>query len=525
MLEINTATFTALAKILSTTQTTNSYDQETASHAWGLWSRGIPTAREAQAGNKSFDNQMCLTAYVSALQDVYRLIQSDLSVELVQRMLTLLRDALKEASAASYVIDVEHATPLQAQVLEVLTMVRTDLPGVPSAMITQVAEFVSLAFNVVENETTQEKPRRSYVAMSKSSMAILQDLVLQNASDPSIYVQGAFTSALASLAKPITLKYKFPIVTKGAQPWRVATTTAIAVLSRTLPELARLHVRPQTSQEIWARVVEIATGVLAADWASATPPTPVSEDQEFDIASFRKLRDLIVPALGADYISESMRKAYLEALFETSIIHPPSTPVRSLIVGAREGLAAIFKPRLGRTTGLRPTEREKMAYVCLEEMFSLLEARDDVESASTPSTSIQPRTATFPTEGKVQDDGRESRNEVYVRLSRTAAPYVIVRAALTLRTYIADTPLRGLMPQPLSQRREVATIMKALVELRSASEAIPELRKMESEGRKHLLRLYPLLVQVVGVSGRVGDEQVLGLARRALEVVGGELGG
>ena len=71
--------------------------------------------REAQAGNKSFDDQVCLTAYISALRDVYRLIQSDLSVEMVQRMLTLLREALEEASAASYVIDVEQATPFRVR--------------------------------------------------------------------------------------------------------------------------------------------------------------------------------------------------------------------------------------------------------------------------------------------------------------------------------------------------------------------------------------------------------------------------
>ena len=393
-------------------------------------------------------------------------------------------------------------------------------------MITQVAEFVSLAFNRVENQTAQEKPKRSYVAMSKSSMAIMQDLVIQNASDPGIYGEGAFAAALASLAKPITLKYKFQIATKGAQPWRVATTTAIAVLSKTLPELSRLQVRPQTNQEILARVVEIATGVLAANWASTMPSTVISEDQEFDIASFRKLRDLIVPALSPADVSESMRKAYLEALFATSIIHPPSTSDTCFIEGARKGLHAIVNPCLGRTTDLPPTVREKMAYVCLKEMFSLLEAQDEVESAVTPSTRIQPWTAKSQPEGKVQDDGCESRDEVYVRLAHTAAPYVIVRAALTLRTYIADTPLRGLMPQPLSQRKEVGTIMKALVELRSASEAMPEMRKLESDGRKHLLRLYPLLVQVAGVSGCAGDENILGLARRALEVVGGgELSG
>ena len=49
---------------------------------------------------------------------------------------------------------------------------------------------------------------------------------------------------------------------------------------------------------------------------------------------------------------------------------------------------------------------------------------------------------------------------------------------------------------------------------------------VESEQRKHLLRLYPLLVgavRVAGGGGGGGDEEMLRLLANALEVVGGEL--
>jgi hypothetical protein len=77
------------------------------------------------------------------------------------------------------------------------------------------------------------------------------------------------------------------------------------------------------------------------------------------------------------------------------------------------------------------------------------------------------------------------------------------------------------MPQPLSQRRELLWILQRLVELKSDKSAIPELDNIESDERKHLLRLYPLIVRASGV---VGDEKVGSLLREALEVVGDELG-
>ncbi len=96
---------------------------------------------------KPTDNQKCLIVWVETLlQGLYRLIEDDLSVERVRRMLILLREAMQHATPGTYASDIDYVTPLQGRILEVFRMVRTDLHGVPSAIITQVAEFVSLAF-------------------------------------------------------------------------------------------------------------------------------------------------------------------------------------------------------------------------------------------------------------------------------------------------------------------------------------------------------------------------------------------
>lgn len=118
----------------------------------------------------------------------------------------------------------------------------------------------------------------------------------------------------------------------------------------------------------------------------------------------------------------------------------------------------------------------------------------------------------------------ESTHPLYVHLALTAAPYLILRCALSIRSYVADQPLRGRMPQPLSQRKELYRILRGLVDLRSEPDAIPDTPNVDSETKKHLLRLYPLLVSMVKVAGTSGDNRVLGMVGEALDVVGGELG-
>ncbi|WYZ41171.1 hypothetical protein EsH8_V_000066 [Colletotrichum jinshuiense] len=523
VLNINTATYKALGKVIKLDYDPGKpiFDTNTVNAAWELWSRGTPVSSDEEGGKKT-DNQNCLIAYVAAFHDVYQLVQQDLTVDRVRQLLTLFREALQQATVGSYVNDVEYVTPLQNQVLEAIKMVRTDLAGVPSAMISQVAEFVRLAFSDEALKPQGSTQRRSYVAMSKASMSILQTLVLRNASDADIYASEAFSAALSALSKPVVLKYGFPIVTKSAQPWRLATNSILAVLEATLPQIRSLEVPRSTLQSIWQMIVEIADGIVSADCNAAPSSADLSDDESFDIASFHKLRELIIPSLGAEAIPDKTRKAYAESLFRTSILHAPSPTESSLIFGSGTdgaGLAALYKKRNGRTVDPLPAHRDRMSYVCVDELFSLVSTYD----AASLRIVVQPPTPAFPPPRSATHLS-EAPQALHIRIARTAAPFLILRAALTIRAYIADQPLRGRMPQPLSQRKELLRVLRQLVDLISESDAIPDTPNVDSEGRKHLLRLYPLLVSAVRVAGSSSDEAVLSLCAEALEVVGGELG-
>ncbi|KAK3291338.1 uncharacterized protein B0H64DRAFT_367410 [Chaetomium fimeti] len=511
ILDINADTYGAVRDILHACaeQEKAAVGKESLDLAWDLWSQGIPVPGDGK-DDKSSDNQKCLLVWVEALLKLYGLIQADFSVERVRRMLTLLRDAMQHATPGAYASDIEFVTPLQGKILEVFRMVRTDLYGVPSAMVAQVAEFVSLAF--ARENAAEAAEKRTYVAMSKESMSILQSLIVHNASERNVYETGAFASALSALAKPVILKYRFKIVTKSVQPWRVATQSTLAVLEASLPRLPGLELPRETLQDIWRIIISMANGIISADLtAPAAETAGITDDQDFDIASFRQLRGLIIPALGAEFVLDDTRKTYAEGLFRTSIVHTPAPAEAAIIYGNSGndavGLGAFFKKRDGRTIDPTPTKRSLMGRVCLDELFSLVQDHGD-------ETPPRPEAASAPTQTR----------GLHVRLARTVAPYLILRCALTLRGYVADQPLRGRMPQPLSQRKELAHMLRSLVALRSEPEAIPEVPNVESEARKHLLRLYPLLVSAVQVAGTAGDEMVLGLVREALDVVGGEFG-
>lgn len=488
ILDINTAVFKALTAILTNanrkSETEARLDGDSIDLIWELWSAGLPLASEETSDSAS-NNQNCLISYVSSLQELYRLMKEEISFERTQRILVLLRDAVQQANVESYSADIEYLTTLQTQVLEALKMIRTDICGVPAAMITQMADFATLAFDS-ESMDQSEKQRPTYIALSKASMGLLESLVVLHAQDPEVYTEGALSSSLIALSKPITMKYSFPIKTKGPAPWRQATATALATLKATLPVVTKQNLPQVDLQSIWISIVKIANGVTAADCSAESAPSWVHGDEDFDIASFLTLRDLIIPALGTHLVPDKTRRAYCESLFHTSLIHTPEPC--ELPQPHQELLASLYQIRKGRTVDPPQSLRTKMSYVCLDELVSLVSLHD-----SSPAR---------------------------IKLAQAAAPYLILRAGLTLRAYIADQPLRGLMPQPLSQRKELLYILKALVNLECEPEAIPDTPGVESEGRKHLHRLYPLLAKAVRAAAR--DQEVLGWLGKALDEVGAD---
>ncbi|CAK7210914.1 Endocytosis and vacuole integrity protein [Sporothrix eucalyptigena] len=550
-LDVSTAVFGSLAGILSKSDGRSrwSFDKKAVALAWGLWSRGIPalpdtthTDKEKERGStKADDNQKCLVSWVNAFLEIERLMRAEMDLEKTKQALDLLHNAVLGASPGSYANDIEYMTTLQGQVLEVFKVVRTDISGAASAVIIQLASLVSVAFDVID---TSPQRKRTFIAMSKEAMGILQHLVKDHADGVEIYTSGAFAKALSALAKPITLKYRFPITTKSIQPWKAAINASLSILETTLPHLKEKSVPRPAFQEAWDTIAEISNGIIGADLQHEQAPHDdrvVAIDQQFDIDAFHQLRELIIPSLGSAAVSEKTRRAYVEGLFRISIVHPPAPVDAALIYrGSTNGseytngdsasgdLSSLYKPGRGRTIDPPPTKRANMSFVCLDELFSLVTAHEDNNRPSIvvlPPTPRLPQTMTIgPPPGTTVPSGDNSEHALHVRLAQTAAPFLILRCALTIRSYVSDQPLRGHVPQPLSQRRELGRILRCLVDLKSEPGAIPDLDGVDSEARKHLLRLYPLLVKASQVAGTAGDDKTLALVGEALDAIGTELG-
>ncbi|KAI9816388.1 MAG: hypothetical protein M1832_005055 [Thelocarpon impressellum] len=479
-LDVNAAIFSSFQRILSKVKSAEKIGTSSLELVWRLWSKGIPTGKESNA-----NNQDALSSYVACFQEVYRLSKADADFgeKRVVEALDLLHECVTQSDKPAYSNDVEFLTPLQVQVLDTFRSIRTDTAGIPSALALWLSSFVRLP--IQSGSPSTDHGQLTFIALSKSSMEMLQTVVLEHLEAP-LFASGAFDAVLGALAAPITVKYGFSCG-KGKPLWKAATSAALVILESALPVIQGSVKDERRLQQIWKRIVGVIVGVISAQTVER-PRDEIRGDEDFDLAAFGRLRNLITPTLGASVIADKTRRKYTECLFLNSIVHSPAPG--ELPESRSEILAGLYKVRRGRTYDPPPVQRARMAYACLDELFALVQ----------------------------KHDGCGER----VRLAQAASPFLILRAGITLRAYIADQPLRGRMPQPLTQRRELLYVLSRLLSLASEPRAIPAAPGVVSESKKHLHRLYPLVGRAVRVAAV--DGEVLEVLGRVLDEVGDEMG-
>lgn len=431
------------------------------------------------------DNQDAFVAYARAFKSIYRLSLKSLDSDL-PAMLASLEACIVDSDEVAYSSDVDHMTPLQGQIMDCLSEVRLESPGLPSYLVRMLGRFTVLPYISVEANPERRSP--TFVALSKASMTLLQSTIARHITQEDMYESGAFLSALASLVRPIQEKYVWQREGKPPTIWQKATTTALAILEPGLAHIQSCDLKGEAIKGVWSQVVKIASGMTGARISSTTPFASVEKDEAFDIEAFAKLRSMITLSLGSSMVPDALRRTYTRNLFETSIIHQPIPgEIPSLATAPLEDL---YRVRFGRTNNPEPALRVEMAYVCMSELVSLVSVHDS--------------------------------SSARVKLAQAAAPYLILRAALPIKAYIADHPLRGRMPAPESQRRELLFVLAQLMKLKSEPLAIPNAPGVKSTHKKHLHRLYPLLVQATKVSRN--DGEVFKQLTLLTEMVGDEFG-
>lgn len=455
---------------------------------WTLWATHNPASVPTVDRNKE-TNLAALTAYMDCSKELYPLIDATLTFERVETIVDNLRICTFNANHSRYSADIDTLTPLQTLVLDCLKLIRGDIPGVPSVLVSLLADMVSKPFIEYSDTTSTGQP--SFIGLSKAAMDLIESYITRHKADGDLLTSGALTQSIDALFRPIDLKYQWATEGKQRATWRKATSVATSILAETLPVLQNSSFHEVKFQEFWRSVVRIVNGITADNFSSASPPTGTLEDEEFDISAFSRLRDLITPRLGSSLVSDRIRQTYTSSIFTNSIIHTPHR--QDLPRPDQEPLENLYATHMGRTFDSAPTRRSRMSYILIDELFNLVTVHH-------------------------HHSDRHDHAVERIRLAQAAAPFLILRAAVVLKAYIADQPLRGLMPQPVSQKRELIYIVRKLVELESEPRAIPDAAGVRSEYKKHLHRLFPLVTRAVGVAWR--DESVLRELQKVLEVVG-----
>ena len=484
-LSVSKAVFTGSTKILESLGKTGFPEVSNFSilaRAWEMWETGNPALHRDDSERKRDDNQDTLVSYLRCLHRLLRLTAQRLSLDQTRAIIAQMGVCVVNSSATAYSTDLDRMTTVQEMVLDDLTLI----PTVNVEIIPVLIEFINrLVILSYEQRGEASSSKQTFVALSKAAMAKLESFLIENITRPHVERITLLFQAGKALNIPIGLKYSWKLEGKGLPPWRKATLSAIAIF-----EAAFSIVQGGTEEmaEFWDVVVAITHSTISADCDACANPKEISNDRDFDIEAFSKIRKILIPALGSSSIPDATRRKFADSIFKNSLIHEPN--IDDLARPGQELLEGLRSTHIGRVKDLPPSPRSKLSYLLLDELFDLVAVHD----------------------------GSLER----IKLAQAAAPYVILRAGLTLKAYIMDHPLRGRMPQPYSQKKEMMYILRKLIDLDSEPKAVPAAPGITSEHKKHLHRLYGLVMKALKVAWR--DEETTKALQDVLDAIGDDFG-
>ena len=484
LLSLSTAVFAGLTEILEEVDKIEAIGEPAIDKAWELWKGFNPVSSQADSQVKT-GNQDATMAYLRCIPQVYRLMGTDERNERASSVIYELHLCVIHAEIPAYSSDVDRMTPVQKGIMENLKMIPFDQKQVQSRLTDFLATLVVLPY---KDDKSEPGKGSTFLALSKAAITSLQAYIIRYRIEANGTSCELITRALTALAVPLHLKYTWYTQAKKASMWTVATTAAVDILESCLPVLTNVREPGNEVEAFWGQSIKIIDGIAAADCESCEDIANIPEDQEFDIEAVTKILTLVIPLLGFPHIPDGIRRRCAEVIFEKSLIHEPhpddlARPGQELLVGLKYD-------HIGRTQDLPPTPRSKMSYVLLDELFELVAVHD----------------------------GSAER----IRLAQATAPYLILRCGLTLKAYVYDQPLRGRMPQPWSQKKEMLYVIRKLTDLNIEPKAMPDVPDVVSEHKKHLFKLYPLLTKALKAAFR--DEEMTRALGGVLDVLGKNFG-
>ncbi|CBF75710.1 putative endosomal peripheral membrane protein (Mon2) [Aspergillus nidulans FGSC A4] len=502
LLAFSQAVFSSLSSILLRAQSPTGLSTKSLQSAWAVWSNGHPTDKKEML-DLDQPNQEAAISYLHSFQQIYRLYKDNLTKQDIGTILQHMNLIVRNSIIPKYSPDIDRPSVLQVLVIDCVRVMCLEKDDSQGQIIQCLSEFTDYALTRWSPEDDSRKP--TYVAFSKSAMDLLSWYVAEYGIKQDIFADGSLSTALEHLAAPIIQRYEWPGKDKEPSIWRKSTTALLNILRVAIPYVEKQYGTASEAEvsRFWKWVAEIVNGIVSArGYRTVLIPGPaLLSDEAFDIDAFLELKSLIIPSIGAPVIHDDIRRSFACALLHSSFIYLPQRhdlPAKYREDGSLEG---IYHIRPGRTFEPPPTTRSKMAYAALDTLFEL---------SSSPSLSLN------------IDEEAVKRTSI----ARSISPYLILRCAVSLKGYIADQPLRGLMPQPTPARRALLHLLRGMVELQSEPSTIPPPPMANgltcnSSCKKHLEWIYPLVVQAVQVAGKErGAGEVLHALSEVLRVVG-----
>ena len=485
-LALSTAVFSALSRILAVISGVPAKYSTFTDLIWDLWQENNPVKDADTTSPTGRDNQPALIAYLQCLREIYRLRANAITLRDINDILEQLKICAVQSSTMAYSGDIDAMTPLQTDILKCIETIHLEVDGARAKIVHSISSFVTLAYTNGTDDSDRKGP--TYIALSKAAMDLLKIYVLDYLRRQDTQVITALAESISALTTPIRLKYTWQLEGKAPVTWQKATTTTLAILKEAIPIVSRLAEEEEVDTlPLWTEILIICDAIMSADLASCTDFSRILPDEAFDINAIAELRTLLIPTLGSTFINDDLRRKCAESIFQHSIIHEPHYD--DLPQPGQEPLECLQSTHIGRVQELPPTQRSKMSYFLLDDLFSLVAIHD----------------------------GSPKR----VRLAKSAAPFLILRVGIVLKAYIFDQPLRGRMPQPISLRTEMLYILQKLVELDSEPKAFPPMKDTSKpEHKRHLHMVFEFVTKALRISRR--DVELQKALTGIVETVGRE---
>ncbi|KAG8975493.1 hypothetical protein FRC05_005562 [Tulasnella sp. 425] len=401
--------------------------------------------------------QECLQAFVEVVALTYSLSGNGWELERIKRLLAILKAVITYSSSRDYRPDIDSLSPIQAAVLDAIEKIQLSVPGAPSALISDVAEYSTLAFLAAFDYEEPPLPgmaadrkrptkRVTYIALAKQTMPRLLQLYLRFKNVKDIYEDGTIESVFSAFSIPMKLKYDAPAPSKfGSDPplWKTATTNFLDIAKEA------------------AKMIEVFRNETMSLEAQA-------QEEQFDLALLNSLEIDVVSRIGDSNVPDDLIVQLGKTLQIASRIHDldlQREAASSNFSSPRSSIASHpetnGKAAKSKTHGRSESKDFKPA--------GKVNGHVDIPDGGTSTGKLLPRERfsywCFDLLFLICSDVVKEHEVLRKRVAALVLPSLLSRCHSVLANYVADARLRGNLPFPRAQEEELIYVLQKMLEL------------------------------------------------------------